>query len=60
MSISVGIRRKEEMENVMAKHYIGACKDVEVRNNSSSGGIFTVLSNYVFDNDGIVFAATYD
>lgn len=44
----------------MAKHYIGACKDVEVRNNSSSGGIFTVLSNYVFDNDGIVFAATYD
>lgn len=48
------------MENVMAKHYIGACKDVEVRNNSSSGGIFTVLSNYVFDNDGIVFAATYD
>lgn len=22
----------------MAKHYIGACKDVEVRNNSSSGG----------------------
>lgn len=46
--------------NMMAKHYIGACKDLEVRNNSSSGGIFTVLSNYVFDNDGVVFAASYD
>lgn len=48
------------MENIKAKHYIGACKDLEVRNNSSSGGIITVLSNYIFDNGGIVFAASYE
>lgn len=44
----------------MAKYYIGANKDIEVRKVSSSGGIFTALSQYVFMNGGIVFAASFD
>lgn len=27
---------------------------------SSSGGIFSVIANYVFENDGVVFGAAYD
>ncbi len=35
-------------------------KDEEVRKNSSSGGIFTLLAEYVLDNDGVVFGAAFD
>ena len=42
------------------KYYIGASIEERVRNNSSSGGIFTVLARYTFGRKGVVFAACFD
>lgn len=35
-------------------------KNEEVRRKSSSGGVFTLLSEYVLDNGGVVFGAKFD
>lgn len=35
-------------------------EDDEVRMQSSSGGIFTLIANYVIEKHGVVFGATYD
>lgn len=35
-------------------------KDLKIRLASSSGGIFSVLAEYVIDNDGVVFGASFD
>ena len=42
------------------KCYVGYAKDEDIRFNSSSGGIFTLLANYVLDNNGIVIGAAFD
>ena len=34
-------------------------KDAEIRAKSSSGGMFSVLANYVFDNGGVVCGAAF-
>ena len=34
-------------------------KDAEIRAQSSSGGVFSVLANYVFDNGGVVCGAAF-
>lgn len=49
-------KQKKELIGVYACY----SKKDEIRNQSSSGGIFTSLSNYVLDNNGAVFGATYD
>ena len=36
------------------------CKDVDIRMKSSSGGLFTIFSNYIFENSGVVFGASLD
>lgn len=35
-------------------------KNVEEQKTSSSGGIFSLLANYILDNNGIVFGASYN
>lgn len=35
-------------------------KDKSVRANSSSGGVFTSIAEWILDNDGVVFGAAYD
>ena len=40
--------------------YAGYSVRDDIRNSSSSGGIFTELSEYVLMNKGVVFGATYD
>lgn len=35
-------------------------KDIGVRENSSSGGVFTSIAEWILDNDGVVFGAAYD
>lgn len=35
-------------------------KNSNTRNMSSSGGMFTAISNYIINNNGVVFGATYD
>lgn len=40
--------------------YAAYCKDNEIRQNSSSGGIFTALGNYVIRNNGLVIGAKFN
>ena len=42
------------------KAYAAYSKNDEVRMNSSSGGIFTLIAEYVIDNNGVVFGASFD
>ena len=42
------------------KCYVGYNKSEEVRLNSSSGGIFSLIANYVLDQNGIVIGAAFD
>ena len=40
--------------------FIAVCKDAELRLKSSSGGMFTLLAEYVIDDGGIVCGAVFD
>lgn len=40
--------------------YAAWAKDKKILRNSSSGGIYSIISNYVFKNGGIVFGAAFD
>lgn len=40
--------------------YAAYNKNLDVRLNSSSGGVFSSLAEYVLDNNGIVFGAAFD
>lgn len=42
------------------KTYACYNKDINVRKNSSSGGVFQALAEYIIDNGGVVFGATFD
>ena len=42
------------------KAYAMRNKNIDELSKSSSGGIFSVLANYVIDNGGVVFGAVYD
>lgn len=42
------------------KCYVGYAKEDEVKRNSSSGGIFPLVANYILDNNGIVIGAAFD
>lgn len=49
---------KNVEENMLV--YAAYTKDVDVRKNSSSGGVFTEFAKYVLDHNGVVFGATFD
>lgn len=42
------------------KVYAVKIKDEESRKNSTSGGMFTAISNYILSSGGVVYGATYD
>ena len=42
------------------KVYAAKSKNVEEQKSSSSGGIFSVIANYVLDNAGVVYGATFN
>lgn len=42
------------------KAYVVNNKDENVRSQSTSGGAFTAIAEYVIDNGGVVFGATFD
>lgn len=48
------------MANVPIKTYAYISSDEEIRKNSSSGGMFTCVANYVLLNNGVVFGARFD
>jgi len=45
---------------VQALHYVTSNKNEAVLEKSSSGGVFTALSEYVIEKNGVVFGAVFD
>ena len=43
-----------------ADFYIGRNQDVSIVKKSSSGGIFSLVANWIFRHNGVVFGAVYD
>lgn len=46
--------------NTPLKVFSGINKDISILENSSSGGAFSVLAEYIIENGGVVFGAQYD
>ena len=46
--------------NSINKCYVGYAKDESIRFNSSSGGIFSVIANFILKNNGIVIGVSFD
>ena len=51
---------KEVSKKEIPQAYAVKNKNLEELKNSSSGGVFIILANYVIENNGIVFGAAYD
>lgn len=54
------LKQIKEKDTEYPKAYAMRNKNTEELKQSSSGGIFKVLANYVLENDGVVFGAAYD
>lgn len=53
--------KKKGAEKEMHRQYFGVqAKEEKVRYASSSGGMFPVLAEYVFRQQGVVYGAAYD
>lgn len=50
----------DKMKNTLKECYAIKHKDLDVRNNSTSGGMFTAISDYVLKNKGIVYGVGFD
>ena len=57
---SVGKKQQLENKTLEPKVYAAYHNDEEIRRNSSSGGIFSVLAQYILTNNGIVYGAAFD
>jgi len=40
--------------------YAGYCKEIEIRKQSSSGGIFTLIAMNIIQKEGVVYGASFD
>lgn len=49
-----------KQNEAMNECYMGYALNSSIQYNSSSGGIFTIIANYVIDNGGIVIGAAFD
>ncbi len=54
------ILNKRERKEQKQTAYLINHKDNDIRNQSTSGGAFTAISEYVIRNKGVVFGATYN
>ena len=54
------VKNKLEKENIKVQVY--SCKNIndEIRMQSSSGGIFTLIAEYILKSQGVVFGAKFD
>ena len=48
------------VENIKTTAYCAINKNDEARKNSTSGGVFTLVSQWVFNQNGVVFGARYN
>lgn len=53
-------KKSHSKNTTICETYVGYIKDEEIRASSSSGGIFSVIAQYVIENEGIVFGAAFD
>ncbi len=51
---------KKKREEFKQKGYIFQYKDNDIRKQSTSGGAFTAIADYVIENKGVVFGACFD
>jgi coenzyme F420-reducing hydrogenase beta subunit len=51
--------RYGKTRNDLLKAYAGASKDREILNSSTSGGVFTEVAKWMFENNGIVYGAVF-
>lgn len=54
------VNQPPQVEKIPRDSAVIRCKDIDILRDSSSGGIFTPLANYVLERKGIVCGATYD
>lgn len=54
------LKKNKKIDNEYPKAFAMRSKNNEELSKSSSGGIFSVIADYVFENDGVVFGAAYD
>lgn len=54
------VLQKKEKKQEMPKAYGAYCRNEEIRLASSSGGVFTLLSEYVLDLGGVVYGAAME
>ena len=54
------ILNKVPEKKIEQKAYVVNNKDENVRSQSTSGGAFTAIAEYVIDNNGVVFGAAFD
>ena len=54
------ILNKKENEKNNPKAYAAYNKDEKIRIQSSSGGVFTLLAEYILNNNGVVVGAAFD
>lgn len=47
-------------KKIEQKAYVVNNKDENIRSQSTSGGAFTAIAEYVIDNGGVIFGATFD
>ena len=46
--------------NIKTQTFVGYSKDEEIRKQSSSGGIFSALAEWIIQQNGVVFGAAFD
>lgn len=47
-------------DNIDTKTFVGYNKNEEIRSKSSSGGIFSLLAEWILSQDGVIFGAAFD
>ena len=52
--------RNIENRNTRTQTFVGYYKDDEVRKQSSSGGIFSAIAEWILQQKGVVFGAAFD
>ncbi len=54
------VGKEQDTGDYERKVFIVQHKDEKIRRESTSGGAFTAIAEYVIENDGVVFGASYD
>ena len=52
--------QKQENQDTGTAAFVGYCRNEVIRKQSSSGGIFSVLAEWVLQQNGVVFGAAFD